>query len=315
MRRRARARSSTRSGAARAIWPGPRWSSTIFGGCSIEEAFAFGWPQGGVTPQSQRMFDLWIGSTIAALAVGVFVWGLIFWCIVRYRKRGDELPVQTRFNLPIELIYSVVPFLIVSVLFYYTAIVQTDVNRLTPNPDLTVSVGAAKWNWQFSYPGTQGPDGAVVTTIGTDSYVPVLVLPTNQRIRFEEQTPRGPGDKLSIAVLMGGVGFERDVSLVSGREVANALVGEGHTVRSIVLDGTGTGFLDELVGVDVVFLALHGEFGEDGTIQHLLGRRGLTYTGSGPEASADCRSITFASPSPANVRTSLAASSFVYAFR
>ena len=52
----------------------------------------FGWPQGGITLQAQRMYDLWIGSTIAALVVGVFVWGLIFWCIVRYRKRGDELP-------------------------------------------------------------------------------------------------------------------------------------------------------------------------------------------------------------------------------
>ena len=73
---------------------------------------------------------------IAALTVGVFVWGLIFWCIIRYRKRGDELPVQTRFNMPIEFLYTITPFLIVSVLFYYTAVVQTDVNRMSKNPDL-----------------------------------------------------------------------------------------------------------------------------------------------------------------------------------
>jgi cytochrome c oxidase subunit II len=42
--------------------------------CSIDQAFAFGWPQGGITPQSHEMFNLWIGSVIAALAVGVFVW-------------------------------------------------------------------------------------------------------------------------------------------------------------------------------------------------------------------------------------------------
>ena len=63
--------------------------------------------------------------------VGVFVWGLIFWCIIRYRKRGDELPVQTRFNMPMEILYTVAPFLIVAVLFYYTAIVQTDVDKLS----------------------------------------------------------------------------------------------------------------------------------------------------------------------------------------
>jgi cytochrome c oxidase subunit 2 len=163
-------------------------ASLLLGACSVDDAFAFGWPKGGVTPQSQRMFDLWIGSVIAALAVGVFVWGLIFWCVVRYRKRGDHLPVQTRFNLPIELIYSVVPFLIVSVLFYYTVIVQNDVNELRPNPDLTVDVGAAQWNWNFSYPATTGADGRAVATIGPSDYIPVLVLPTNRRIRFVEHS-------------------------------------------------------------------------------------------------------------------------------
>jgi cytochrome c oxidase subunit II len=161
----------------------------LLSGCSINQAFAFGWPQGGVTPQSARMFNLWIGSVIAALAVGVFVWGLIFWCVVRYRKRGEqELPVQTRFNLPIELIYTVAPVLIVSVLFYYTAIVQTDVNRITPNPDVTVSVNAFRWNWKFAYPGTLGPDGQPVYTIGTDTYIPILVVPTNKTILFQEHS-------------------------------------------------------------------------------------------------------------------------------
>ncbi|HET8683345.1 MAG TPA: cytochrome c oxidase subunit II, partial [Micromonosporaceae bacterium] len=79
----------------------------LLAGCGVGDAFGgFGWPEGGITPQSQRMYDLWVGSVVAALVVGFFVWGLIFWCVVRYRKRGDELPAQTRFNLPIELIYT-----------------------------------------------------------------------------------------------------------------------------------------------------------------------------------------------------------------
>jgi cytochrome c oxidase subunit 2 len=160
----------------------------LLGGCTIDEAFAFGWPQGGVTSQSEQMFNMWIGSVIAALAVGTFVWLLIFWVVLRYRRRGMELPAQTRYNLPIELIYSVVPFLIVSVLFYYTAVVQTDVTRLSANPDVTVSVEAFRWNWKFSYPGTKGPDGQPVSTIGTSNYVPVLVLPTNRTIRFVQHS-------------------------------------------------------------------------------------------------------------------------------
>jgi cytochrome c oxidase subunit II len=151
--------------------------------CSVQDAFHFGWPR-GVTPQSHRMFDLWIGSAIAALSVGVFVWGLIFWCVVRYRKRGDRLPPQTRYNMPIELIYTVAPFLIISVLFYYTAIIQTDVNRNTATPAVTVDVTSFQWNWKFEYEGTKDPAGAKVNTIGQDNYIPVLVVPTNETIRF-----------------------------------------------------------------------------------------------------------------------------------
>jgi cytochrome c oxidase subunit 2 len=160
----------------------------LLSSCSVEDAFYFGWPRGGITPQSHRMFDLWIGSTVAAMAVGVFVWGLIFWCIIRYRKRGDALPPQTRYNLPIELIYSVAPFLVVSVLFYYTAVVQTDVNKVAPNPDLTVSIQASKWNWTFAYPDAKGADQAPVATVGSSDYIPVLVVPTNKRIRFVEHS-------------------------------------------------------------------------------------------------------------------------------
>jgi cytochrome c oxidase subunit 2 len=162
----------------------------LLGGCDVGAAFdGFGWPQGGVTPQSNRMYDLWIGSTIAALAVGIFVWGLIFWCAVRYRKRGDKLPVQTRFNLPIEIIYTVAPFLIIAVLFYYTAVIQTDVDKLSRNPDVTVEVVGFKWNWEFNY--RSGPDfnqGAqtVASTRGSSDVIPVLVLPTGKTIRFEE---------------------------------------------------------------------------------------------------------------------------------
>ncbi|MEU3457345.1 cytochrome c oxidase subunit II [Micromonospora sp. NPDC006766] len=159
-------------------------------GCDVGKTFGgFGWPQGGITPESHRMYDLWIASCIAALAVGVFVWGLIFWCVIRYRKRGNELPVQTRYNLPMEFLYTIAPILVVSVLFYYTAVVQTDVDKLTKNPDMTVEVVAFKWNWQFNYRDGQGRDAkTVASTLGTSDVIPILVLPSGRSIRFEEQS-------------------------------------------------------------------------------------------------------------------------------
>ena len=162
--------------------------ASLLAGCDVGETFdGFGWPQGGISQESQQMYDLWIGSVVAALAVGFFVWGLIFWCVVRYRKRGTELPVQTRFNLPIEVLYTVLPFLVVSVLFYYTAVIQTDVNKVSANPNVTVEVVAFKWNWQFNYRSGPGVDTRTEASVtGTSDLVPILVVPTGRTILFEE---------------------------------------------------------------------------------------------------------------------------------
>jgi cytochrome c oxidase subunit II len=167
--------------------------TTLLGGCSLSEfgdAFGnFGWPAGGLTPQSSRMYDLWIGSVIAALVVGFFVWGLIFWCVIRYRKRGEQLPSQTRYNVPMEFLYTVVPFLIVAVLFYYTATVQSEVDKRSGNPDVTVEVIGFKWEWQFNYRDAPGEDAqTIASTTGNAGYIPVLVLPTERTIRFEEHS-------------------------------------------------------------------------------------------------------------------------------
>jgi cytochrome c oxidase subunit 2 len=167
--------------------------AVLLSGCSFSESVrGFGWFE-GITPEGRRMYELWIAACIAALVVGVFVWGLIFWCVVRYRKRGDELPPQTRFNMPLEFMYTVIPVLVVCVLFYYTAIVQTYVDRRVPNPDVVVDVVAFKWNWKFKHTEVDGnevtgPAGQEITTIGASDYIPVLVVPTGRRIEFVEHS-------------------------------------------------------------------------------------------------------------------------------
>ncbi|MFG1952542.1 cytochrome c oxidase subunit II [Micromonospora sp. NPDC048830] len=212
-------------------------------GCDVGKTFAgFGWPQGGITPESQRMYDLWIASCIAALAVGVFVWGLIFWCVVRYRKRGNELPVQTRYNLPMEFLYTIAPILVVSVLFYYTAVVQTDVNKTSKNPDVTVEVVAFKWNWQFNYRDGQGTDAnTVASVLGTSEVIPVLVLPTGRSIRFEE-TSRDVIHSFWVPELL----FKRDVMPGNVRNVFE--------VSSLDAEGAYVGRCAELCGTYHAFM-------------------------------------------------------------
>jgi D-alanine-D-alanine ligase len=88
--------------------------------------------------------------------------------------------------------------------------------------------------------------------------------------------------KLKITVMLGGPSAEREVSLDSGEAVAKALRSLGHTVRE--LDPKGHSWLLP-PETDVVFLALHGTYGEDGTVQQRLEELGVPYTGCGPEVS------------------------------
>lgn len=92
-------------------------------------------------------------------------------------------------------------------------------------------------------------------------------------------------ERQKIAVLMGGVGQEREVSLDSGRCVVEALSKAGHDVVPWDVAPDRLDILDDAT-VNVFFLALHGEFGEDGQLQAILEQRGLTYTGS---QSGPCR--------------------------
>lgn len=94
-------------------------------------------------------------------------------------------------------------------------------------------------------------------------------------------------EPVRVGVIMGGTSSERDVSLLSGDAVAEALEGRGHDVVRIVL-GNGIDALDALASADIdaAYLALHGRQGEDGCVQGVLELLGIPYTGSGVLASA-----------------------------
>jgi cytochrome c oxidase subunit 2 len=149
----------------------------------VEDKLRFGWPR-GISDQGHRVLELWTWSTVAALVVGVMVWGLIFWTAIVYRRRDSELPRQTKYNLPIEALYTVVPFLIVAVLFYYTVVTQSFVIDTKPPADTTVTVTAFKWNWQFSYDDRRDPRTKdIMYVVGTDTDIPILVVPENKNVR------------------------------------------------------------------------------------------------------------------------------------
>ncbi|MGY2004103.1 aa3-type cytochrome oxidase subunit II [Blastococcus sp. SYSU DS1024] len=144
----------------------------------------WGWPE-GVTDEAEAMRELWIGSTWVALIIGLIVWALIAYTVIRHRKNSDELPRQTAYNLPLEIVYTIFPFLVIAGLFFFTITTQNRVMERSEDPDEVIAVNAFKWNWQFVYPETAGPDGEPVDTVGTSTEIPILVVPTDRTVRFE----------------------------------------------------------------------------------------------------------------------------------
>ena len=157
-------------------------------GCTADDLPRFGWPS-GATDRAKEMQHFWSWACIAALAVGVIVWGLMFWSFAVYRKRKNSplYPKQTRENLPLELVYTAVPFVMVAVLFYFTVGTENKVLDNTAHPDVEVCVTAQKWSWDFSY-GKCSDAATAVHTIGTATEVPVLVVPSNKVVQYELQS-------------------------------------------------------------------------------------------------------------------------------
>jgi cytochrome c oxidase subunit II len=168
---------------------------TLTAGCNATTVERLGL-RNPLTTQAKLVVTLWQGSWIAALAVGAVVWGGILWAVVVYRKRSDKIPHQVRYNLPIEILYTVVPFIMVGVLFYFTARDENKITALSAHPDVIVNVTGFQWSWEFQYPQypvRNSPAG--VTEIGymwngqlgkanNTNELPLLEIPEHETVRF-----------------------------------------------------------------------------------------------------------------------------------
>ena len=144
----------------------------------------------GASQQSGNIGSLWSGAWIASMVIGVIVWGLIGYAVIRFRrKHSDEKPKQNRYNVPLEIMYTVMPFLIIGVLFLYTVRAQDVVMAHSDNPDRTIMAIGQRWSWTFNYYEQDNPQvGAVIHNAGTIENYPDLYLPVNQRILFKVES-------------------------------------------------------------------------------------------------------------------------------
>jgi len=134
----------------------------------------------GATAEGRDIGTLYLGVNIVAAGVGVFVAVLITFSVLRFRRRadGDGLPAQTRGNLGLEIVWTVIPTVIVAGLFVATVAVLTRVDSTEGTPGAELDVTAFRWGWTFEYPG----EDVAVSGIGVPG--PVVVVPVDEPVRM-----------------------------------------------------------------------------------------------------------------------------------
>ena len=149
----------------------------LLAGCGT----TFGAPH-AATEQGTATTSLWRIFFIGAVAVAVLIWVLVLWSVLRYRRRrGDdgELPPQRQYNYRMEVLYTVVPILVVVCLFAMTVVATEKITSTSARPDLTVEVHGFQWQWRFEY-----KDRGVIIN-GVQGSPPELVLPVGETIQFD----------------------------------------------------------------------------------------------------------------------------------
>lgn len=144
----------------------------------------------GVTQNADVVRRFWIESWIALLVVGVITWGLMFWAVIVYRRREGQpdLPVQTQYNVPLEVLYTVIPVLMIGVFFFFTARHESDLLDTSKKPDVTINVVGKQWSWDFNYVEADvheaGTQAELTGRPGVEQTLPTLYLPVNKRTEF-----------------------------------------------------------------------------------------------------------------------------------
>jgi cytochrome c oxidase subunit II len=124
----------------------------------------------------------WYVFIAAGIAVGLFVYANIFWCLLAYRRRAGAQPSRFEKNTPLELTYIAIPFAIVVGLFVFTYLVEMPVDNVSASPQTRIAVTAFRWSWRFSYLGS-----GVITT-GTPMEPPTLYLPKGRLTEIDLTT-------------------------------------------------------------------------------------------------------------------------------
>ncbi|MGI8757368.1 MAG: aa3-type cytochrome oxidase subunit II [Acidimicrobiales bacterium] len=142
------------------------------GGCALPR---FGAPD-PASSQGRNVAHLWSGFFVVAMVVTLFVWVPLAFSLVRYRRRrgDDEIPSQRAYHIPLEILYTAVPIVIVAVLFFFSVRTEHKVTAVSAHPAARVEVVGFQWGWRFRYVD----EGFTVDADAGE--MPTLVLPVGR---------------------------------------------------------------------------------------------------------------------------------------
>ena len=152
-------------------------------GCAREDIPGLGF-EAGLSSVNDESLSLWQGAWIAAGVVGLITLILILWPVVFHRKKDDSFPKQTSSNNFIEATFTIIPFIIVAVLFYFTAVKEAKIVKVSPDSEVShqIEVVGIQWSWQFKY--KDAGDFPEATVTGTPAQAPTLYLPVGEKVKF-----------------------------------------------------------------------------------------------------------------------------------
>jgi cytochrome c oxidase subunit II len=252
-----------------ALWSVLGAGALLLGGCSSDDLKRVWMPQPKDT-QGEHILHLWQGAWLAAMITGVIVWGLIFYVVIAYRRRSDtDIPVQTRYNLPLEIFYTIAPVLMVIVFFAKTVSAQDAVLNNHQDTQNVIEVTGQQWEWTFNY-GTDASGMVVKPNLaadenlddqkydytnysidaGTASHTPVLVLPAGETTRFNLHSPDVIHD-------FGIPDFDEKMDVIPGR-VNHYWVTPKVSAITAKVDPNTDGFLEPTNGTDSSSMTFRG---------------------------------------------------------
>lgn len=164
----------------------------------------------GVTTYSNTLHELWSINYYFALPIAAVVLGGIVWCVVRYRARPheDRRPRQFQYHIPIEAAYTIIPLIIVAIIFGFMYRAENREDNLSKDPYMKINVQGFQWGWRFTYPNGHQQIGSVESqpNINDESVLPILYLPEHKTVQLTLQS-----DDVNHSFYVPEFEFKRDL--------------------------------------------------------------------------------------------------------